>query len=312
MEQNRDYSFHIYIRGIILLGFTLLFFKLIVSGDIINFIAPRMMPFMYFAVAVLFILGIQQIWRSGSKKIEELVCNCGFDHGGNSSPIQSVLIYSLFIFPIVTGFMFSDNILDSSIIDKRGFTSSKKLAEERQEQIEEFDTSRAERYLEDPEAYMESLDERLNDVPLEHPEGFEIIEPPEGFYEELKVELLNSDTIVVDDDRYIPIMNIVDMSPEEFVGKRIEMIGFVYREPDFTENQFVVARFGLSCCVADAGVYGTLSNMPGGQNLELDEWVSVSGVLEVIEYNGWILPYIQVDSLEKIEQPKNPYIYEYY
>ena len=312
MEENKDYGFHVYIRGIILLGFTLLFFKLIVSGDIINFIAPRMMPFMYFATIVLFILGIQQIWRSGSKQKEELVCNCGFDHGGSSTPIQSVFIYSLFILPVVTGFMFSDNILDSSIIDKRGFTSSKILAEDRQQQKEEFDTSRAEQYLEDPEGYMQSLDERINDIPLEHPEGFEIIEPPEGYYEELKEELLAKDTIVVDDDRYIPIMNIVDTSPEEFVGKRIEMIGFVYREQDFSDNQFVVARFGLSCCVADAGVYGTLSTMPGGQDLQLDEWVRVSGVLEVIEYNGWILPYIQVDKLEKIDQPDNPYIYEYY
>lgn len=326
MENNRDYGFHIYLRGIILLGFTLLFFKLLVTGNITNFIAPRMMPFMYFAGATLFLLGIVQIWRSGSKNKEELVCNCGFDHGDSSTPIQSIVIYSMFVLPIVTGFMFPDNILDSSIIEKRGFTNSKQIVEERQqagafegtpEAEGEDSTSRAEEYLKDPEKYMDesgeqSIDEKLADAPLEHPEGFEVQAPPEGYYEELKAELLTQDTIVVEDDRYIPIMNIIDMNPEEFVGKKIEMVGFVFREKDFTSDQFVVARFGLSCCVADASVYGTLSTLAEASELENDQWVKVKGTLTVTEYNGWNLPYVEVESLEKVEQPKTPYIYEYY
>ena len=245
MESNRDYGFHIYLRGIILLGFTLLFFKLLATGDITNFIAPRMMPFMYFAAGTLFILGIVQIWRSGSKNKEELVCNCGFDHGESSTPIQSILIYSMFVLPVVTGFMFPDNILDSSIIDKRGFTNSKVIVEQREQagafdgpaggESGESDTSRAEAYLDDPEGYMEdqengepTIDEQLADAPLEHPEGFELQEPPEGYYEELKAEMLKMDTIVVDDERYIPMMNIIDMIIYEFVGKKIDMVGVLY------------------------------------------------------------------------------------
>lgn len=44
MEQTTDLGFQKYIRGIILVGFTLLLFKLVISGDITNFIAPRMLP----------------------------------------------------------------------------------------------------------------------------------------------------------------------------------------------------------------------------------------------------------------------------
>ncbi|WP_096152864.1 MULTISPECIES: TIGR03943 family putative permease subunit [Bacillus] len=313
MDNERDYGFHVYIRGIILLGFTLLFFKLIVTGDIINFIAPRMYPFMYFAAAVLFILGVLQIWRSGSKNKEELVCDCGFDHGEKSTPIQSLLIYSMFILPIVTGFMFPDNILDSSIIEKRGFTNSKIIAEERQQMNENnYSTSRAEEYLDDPEKYLDSLEEGTDEVPLEHPDGFEIQQPPEGYYEQLKEEILQDDIIIVDDDRYIPIMNVLDMYMDEFIGKRIEILGFVYREEAFNSDQFVVARFGLSCCVADAGVYGTLSTMPGAEELQLDEWIKVTATIDVTEYNGWMLPYLKVESLEKVDQPATPYVYEYY
>lgn len=178
------------------------------------------------------------------------------DHGESSTPIQSILIYSMFVLPVVTGFMFYDNVLDSSIIEKRGFTSSKQVVEKQQQagafdgsgEKEESstsdasDTSRAEAYLDDPDSYMENpeeakegIDEKLADAPLEHPEGFEVQAPPEGYYEELKAEMLEMDTIVVDDDRYIPMMNIIDMNVKEFVGKRIEILGFVYRESDFTK-----------------------------------------------------------------------------
>ncbi|MGB8461698.1 MAG: DUF1980 domain-containing protein, partial [Priestia megaterium] len=38
-----DQQFIIYIRGILLIGFSLLMFKLILTGKIIQFIAPKMM-----------------------------------------------------------------------------------------------------------------------------------------------------------------------------------------------------------------------------------------------------------------------------
>ncbi|MRX72401.1 TIGR03943 family protein [Bacillus lacus] len=328
MNNRPDYRFHVFIRGIILIGFTMLMFKLITTGNITNFIAPRMMPFIYFAVVTFLILGVVQIWRSGSKNDEEVVCNCGFEHSEKNSPLQSLVIYSFFVFPIITGFMFPEVVLDSSIASKRGFKSG--LVQQQQEPAEESDRltdqDLADLYLSDPEEYMKQLEERVegnasgntdsdqpqSDVPLEHPEGFEIEAPPEGYYEKLEAEMLQSDKITLTEEQYIQMTNIIDKFPEKFAGKEMELIGFVYREPDFESNQFVVARFGLSCCVADASVYGTLAAMPDGEALEEDQWVRVSGVLEQTTYNDWNLPYLQINSIEKIEQPSEPYVYENY
>ena len=120
MQEERDYSSHALFRGIILLGFFLLLFRLLVSGNIQYYIAPKMVPFSYFALVILLVLGVMQLWRSGSNKSEELYCNCGFDHTQTGSSLQTFFIYSLFVLPVLTGLWFPETVLDSSIAGKRG------------------------------------------------------------------------------------------------------------------------------------------------------------------------------------------------
>lgn len=65
-----DEQFITYIRGIFLIGFALLMFKLILTEQMVYFIAPKMMPFIYFSSITFFLLGVVQIWRS-SIKVED-------------------------------------------------------------------------------------------------------------------------------------------------------------------------------------------------------------------------------------------------
>ncbi|WP_120119243.1 hypothetical protein [Bacillus terrae] len=53
----------------------------------------------------------------------------------------------------------------------------------------------------------------------------------------------------------VAILDIFYDQQHLFVGKEVEITGFVYKEPEFKENQLVIARFGISCCYADALVY---------------------------------------------------------
>lgn len=61
-------EFHTYIRGIILLGFAMLLFKLLVTGNMEHFIAPKMIKFMYFAFISSLVLGCLQVWGSGEEE----------------------------------------------------------------------------------------------------------------------------------------------------------------------------------------------------------------------------------------------------
>jgi putative membrane protein len=229
----------------------------------------------------------------------------------------------MFVFPVVTGFVFPDVVLDSSIAAKRGFKSGLSQSQETAKSEEPpMDEDLADLYLQDPDEYMKQLEERVqeksqspessSDVPLEHPDGFQIQAPPDGFYEELEAKMLKMKKIVLTEENYIAMTNIMDKNPEKFSGKEVEMLGFVYREDDFKEDQFVVARFGLSCCVADASVYGTLASIADGEKYQQDEWVKVSGVIKSVKYQDWVLPNVEIQSIEKVEQPKEPYVYEEY
>ncbi|MBS4198349.1 TIGR03943 family protein [Bacillus sp. FJAT-49732] len=335
MPKERDYSFHVYLRGIILIGFFLVIFKLLITGNIQHFIAPKMVPFSYFSIAVLFILGVIQIWRSGSKNKEELYCNCGFDHNQNGSPFQTFLIYSIFILPVLTGLLFPINTLDSAVAAKRGIKYGSGLYTQPPDinTDSSLDISKAEEYLDDPEGYMAKLDEKAedqsNDGLDESNEGIETnLEGNSGLgtnqdgsnilimtsedQEKLKDELLKSEKIVVDDDQYLAILNIIHENPSLFIGKEIEIVGFAYKEPDFENDQFVVARFGVSCCIADASVYGIVSTMDGPDSIEEDQWVRATGKLSTTTMNEWELPFLKITDVEKIKEPENPYVYEYY
>ncbi|PWA08166.1 TIGR03943 family protein [Pueribacillus theae] len=303
MQDNRDYGFHIFLRGIILLGLSMLTFKLLITGNIYNFIAPRMMPFVYFSMAIFFLLGIIQIWRSTSKNQGELYCNCGFDHGQNGSPLQSLIIYSLFVIPVMTGFLFSETILGSSVAGNRGVKYGSHLYAKPPNPNTSDQIEGNSRQIVTENTNIPKDDVGKSD---DQPSGF--MEDDEGAED----DLFQKDKIVVTDDEYTYIMNAIDTNIDDFIGKEIEISGFVYREPDFTDDQFVVARFGMSCCVADASVFGMIATVENANELEDDEWIKVSGILSKTTYNDWEMPYIQIKKIDKIPQPDQPYIYEDY
>lgn len=91
--------------------------------------------------------------------------------------------------------------------------------------------------------------------------------------------------------------------------EKIEILRFVYKDHDLGDDQFVVTRFGITCCVVDASVFGILST--AGEMLEVkeDEWIRATGYLTKTTLDDWDYPYLQITTIEKIEVPEDPYIY---
>ncbi|MBY0213778.1 MULTISPECIES: TIGR03943 family putative permease subunit [Priestia] len=306
-----DQQFIIYIRGILLIGFSLLMFKLILTGKIIQFIAPKMMPFIWFSFGTFFLLGIIQIWRSSINK--DLSCECGHDHT-EKGKIRTALIYSLFLLPIMTGFLFSNHTLDSSVAVKRGlsFSVAKLDTQQQTEDDKNIEATNSELGKDTNDLLSGISDETPKNVPTRHQNSLAAKVAPKGFYKILEKKLLEQPKISINDTDYIPVMNIIENNTDQFIGKKIEVNGFVYREKGFKDNQFVVARFGISCCAADASVYGLLSTLENASTLKKDTWVHIKGIIQKTTYNEENVPYIQVQQIESIDQPDNPYVYELY
>jgi putative membrane protein len=279
-------SGNLFLRGVILLGFALLMFKLIVTGQIQQLIAPKMLPFLYFAMGTLFMLSLMQIWRSDDKK--QIAC-CGCDHHERRSPLQSFIVYSIFVVPVLTGLIFSNQVLDSSVAAKRGVQLGG---------LSGSDLSS------DDEFFEQLFGNEIEEVPIEGGEEKKIDK------KQLAKVLLSMDKVVFTRENYLTALDIIHNNMESFIGKEVELTGFVYREPDFVKEKAVIARFGISCCVADASVYGMLASGIQLKSIANDEWVKVIGVIKQTKYKGNVLPCIEIKGINKMKQPSDPYIYE--
>jgi len=107
-------------------------------------------------------------------------------------------------------------------------------------------------------------------------------------------------------------VRIFSQSPDmsEYAGDNVNVIGFVYKDARFagTDN-FMVVRFTLSCCVADARPIGLMVQNADGVTIEQDTWVNITGTIAIEDVDGVPTPVIVTDSIEPTEQPEQPYLY---
>lgn len=122
-------------------------------------------------------------------------------------------------------------------------------------------------------------------------------------------QYLNQDIIQINSDNYMAVMEVIYDYPNEFIGKTIEMTGFIYNDPDNPNQQFLF-RFGIIHCIADSGVYGLLSTGQT-QHFPNDTWVKARGTINITYHNSLkqSLPIVELTDLVQIQQPKNPYVY---
>jgi uncharacterized repeat protein (TIGR03943 family) len=97
--------------------------------------------------------------------------------------------------------------------------------------------------------------------------------------------------------------------PEAFAGQMVDVVGFVYRDEEMPADQFMVARFLIICCVADAIPVGLPVRYAEAAHLELDTWVRVRGTFVAGEVWGERLPVIAAEEVTVVPQPAQPYLY---
>lgn len=98
-------------------------------------------------------------------------------------------------------------------------------------------------------------------------------------------------------------------NPAEMIGQAADVVGFVYQDPRLSEGQFMVGRFTISCCVADAFAIGMIVAWPEGADLPDNQWVRVKGPVDVLAIEGQTLPLIHAESVQQVEEPAQPYLF---
>lgn len=95
----------------------------------------------------------------------------------------------------------------------------------------------------------------------------------------------------------------------EFDGESVDVSGFVYREPNTPEGQFMIARFTMSCCVADASALALFVEVSNAEAYADGEWVQVTGEMDYRTLNDNPHLVISVNDIVRIPLPEQPYLY---
>jgi len=97
--------------------------------------------------------------------------------------------------------------------------------------------------------------------------------------------------------------------PSTYLGQEANVIGFVYHDPNLKDGQFLVGRFALVCCPADAFAVVMVVIWPQSATLPTNQWVKVKGPVQSVQLNGQTLPSIQAVSVELVDPPPQTYLY---
>ena len=92
-------------------------------------------------------------------------------------------------------------------------------------------------------------------------------------------------------------------------GQAVDVVGFVYRDAQFADNQFMVTRLTIVCCVADASAIGLVVQTADAKKYEPDSWVRVTGKFAAGVLDDKAMPVVSADAITPVEPPQQPYLF---
>lgn len=295
-------SVHYLIRAILLAGFAFYIVYLDRTGSLNLYIAQRMQLIVKLSALGLYIVAAQQFysairsWFDHSSHVAE--CDC--KHEMPATWLRSVLLYGWFALPLALGFALPDGLLGSSMATAKGVQFTP------QEIMIPIDKL--------PPVEPVATESKSTDPVIEkdyEEEALDLLFPTDAFtesYAKFGKALVKQDIVKIEDKQFLETLTTIDLYRTAFLGKTIQLSGFVYRENSMGLQQFGVSRFAVNCCSADASPYGIMANFGKASTLVTDEWVTVTGKLSTTLYNDIEIIQINVEKVVKISPPAEPYV----
>ncbi len=124
-----------------------------------------------------------------------------------------------------------------------------------------------------------------------------------------ETEKVSSDELIIDSENFLTAIDDICVNLNSYVGKKVQIYGFVYREAGMQPGEYVVGRYLMSCCTADLSIAGLLCYSQDGDSLRSDDWISIEGTVEEGDYDGSTLPRVRVTGIKSIPKPADEYVY---
>ncbi|MGK0465299.1 TIGR03943 family putative permease subunit [Clostridium sp.] len=267
----------------ILLGFSYYFYMIISTEKITLYVHPKMIKYVKFALYFFIVLTILQC-----KNIFSIKKNKKLKIG-----------YIMFLIPLTLGFLLKSEGVSAYNVINKGFslTSQLKINTLKHKHATLDDGTEICEHSDDEESHSSDDDYVLLNESLD------------------SIALVKSAAIDMGSENFINTYENIYGNPYDYVGKTINMKGFVYNQNGLNKNEFILSRVLVSCCSADAQLVGILCDYSDGNALTEGTWVNVVGTLGQYEYKDAksgetnVIPIIKIDKIEQIEVDNNEYIY---
>ena len=115
-------------------------------------------------------------------------------------------------------------------------------------------------------------------------------------------------TFKIDDDNYTNVLKSVCDNIDDYVGMKINYVGYVYRVNDLAENQFILAR---NMTISNDNKYVVVGFLCECENIKSygnNTWVEVTGEIQKGAYHGTDIPILKIDGITTVEKPQNVFV----
>jgi putative membrane protein len=301
-------TIHHFLRATILLGFAIYLLFLTFTGDILQFIVPQLVIYINIAAIILFIVASFQFYiASLSLKKTVIICDCDCGHDHDHSHLdhdegvfghqhthlikqsiwKDIFIYSLFLLPLILGFLLPNQAQSSSLLVNKGMHFGG-LASQNQGKgaVVELDGN------EDP-ALKKMFKTNVYDKD----------------YAKLGMLLYKQNVIEMKDKWFIEKLQAMNNFVDNFQNKEIKIMGFIYREDGLASSQFIIARMGMTHCIADISPYGIIAESANSDQFLDNTWVAITGKIGKTTFNGQTVIMIEVEKTDPAAAPGVQYVY---
>lgn len=267
--------------------FGALLVRLTISGTYLNYVTPRMKPYLYGLSVLMFFWAAVSVRNLFCPRYKSRIKRC------------MVLILPILLLAVPP----SSPTAGAMVKGGAGIPRSSPV------ETTQDTTQASDEYayygqdtLEKPE---DTLEEEQNYESQEAQPDNQAKTPPPG------LNGLNKDTktITISDEDFSPWITELSNHPKAYDGYTVTLKGFVYLDlEDKKENEFAVVRLSMWCCSADLAPMGLVAVSNGKLPWEENSWITVTGKLAVKD--GYAT--LEAEKIEAAEKPSEEYVYPYY
>jgi len=101
----------------------------------------------------------------------------------------------------------------------------------------------------------------------------------------------------------------LSMEPQNYEGKEVEIVCQTFVDERLPADLFMCYRYLISCCAADAMPVFVFVKYAEARSVKNDQWIRAKGAFSRIENAQIMVPSIQTENVEYIDEPPFPYLF---